>query len=239
MYFPTSKHATRKAIFRRIEKCNYIVTYAPQFREMPSTRRKTYATSDYHSNDGMLTTVWGPGIWHYLHTMSFNYPVSPTPEEKQHYRNFVLELRYVLPCGKCRKNLEKTFKKLPLTMAEMQSRDTFSKYIYDLHETVNKMLDKKSGLSYADVRERYEHFRARCVQQDDQTGGGKQIARRRRTSKVTTRASKTKKDEIGCVVPLYGKKARCILQIVPQEVKSETIQIDGRCIKKLVPQFTT
>jgi hypothetical protein len=179
--------------------------------------------------------------------MSFNYPVSPTPEEKQHYRNFVLELRYVLPCGKCRKNLATNFKKLPLTMAEMQSRDTFSKYIYDLHETVNKMLDKKSGLSYADVRERYEHFRARCAQPDDQTGGGKQIAQRRRTSKVTNPASKTKwssktkgssktkKDEIGCVVPLYGKKARCILQIVPQEVKSETIQIDGRCIKKLMP----
>ena len=217
---------------------------------MPSTRRRPYKTSDYHSNDGMLTTVWGPGIWHYLHTMSFNYPVSPTPEEKQHYRNFVLELRYVLPCGKCRKNLAKNFKKLPLTMAEMQSRDTFSKYIYNLHETVNKMLDKKSGLSYADVRERYEHFRARCAQPDDQTGGGKQIAQRRRTSKVTNnnatnsasktkRSSKTKKDEIGCVVPLYGKKARCILQIVPQEVKSETIQIDGRCIKKLAPQFTT
>jgi hypothetical protein len=209
---------------------------------MPSTRKKTqpvYGKEDFHSKDGMLTTVWGPGIWHYLHTMSFNYPVSPTPEEKQHYRNFVLELQYVLPCGKCRKNLAKNFKKLPLTMAEMKSRDTFSKYIYNLHETVNKMLDKKSGLSYADVRERYEHFRARCTQSSDQTGGKITPAVKRRTSSSSNKTrskkrDKKKEDEIGCVVPLYGKKARCILQIVPQEVKSETIQIDGRCIKRMV-----
>ena len=45
----------------------------------------------------------------------------------------------------------------------MKSRDTFSRYIYKLHETVNKLLGKKSGLSYCDVRERYEHFRSRCT----------------------------------------------------------------------------
>jgi hypothetical protein len=201
------------------------------------TRRKehraaaaaVYGQEDYHSNDGMLTTVWGPGIWHYLHTMSFNYPVHPTQEEKRHYRDFVLGLKYVLPCGKCRKNLVKNFRRLPLTMAAMESRDTFSRYIYDLHESVNKMLEKRSGLSYADVRERYEHFRARCVQpmeKEEQMGGARKTRRNKKAKKVN--------DEKGCVVPLYGQKARCILQIVPQEVKSATIQIDGRCIKKRV-----
>jgi len=37
-----------------------------------------YSPDDYNSNDGMLTSVWGPSMWHYLHTMSFNYPVAPT-----------------------------------------------------------------------------------------------------------------------------------------------------------------
>ena len=36
-------------------------------------------------------------------------------------------------------------------------------YVYELHETINKLLNKKSGLSYEDVRDRYEHFRARCI----------------------------------------------------------------------------
>ena len=210
---------------------------------MTKTRKNksVYKSEDYHSNDGMLTTVWGPGIWHYLHTMSFNYPVNPKMEEKRHYRDFVLSLQYVLPCGKCRKNLKKNFQKLPLTMAAMKSRDTFSKYVYDLHETVNQMLEKRSGLSYADVRERYEHFRARCVQPaNDSTStkdkdfgqmGGEQLSGEQKGKKRRTKKQK-KDDERGCVVPLYGKKARCILQIVPQEVKSATIQIDDRCIKR-------
>ena len=188
--------------------------------------KKVYNSSDYSSNDGMLTTVWGPGIWHYLHTMSFNYPVQPTPEDKQHYRNFVLELQYVLPCGKCRKNLVNTFKKHPLTMSKMKSRETFSRYIYDLHEYVNTMLEKKSGLTYADVRERYEHFRARCAKPLEEMVS--KCTRRNKTMKRTSSSSSEK----GCVVPLYGNKAKCVLQIVPQEVKCETLQIDKRCIKR-------
>ena len=57
----------------------------------------------------MLTSVWGPSMWHYLHTMSFNYPVKPTPEEKKHYKEFILSLQHVLPCKYCRINLKKTF----------------------------------------------------------------------------------------------------------------------------------
>jgi hypothetical protein len=170
----------------------------------------------------MLTAVWGPGIWHYLHTMSFNYPVNPTTADKHHYRDFVLNLKYVLPCGKCRKNLEKNFKRLPLNMSAMKSRETFSKYIYELHELINKMLDKKSGLSYDDVRERYEHFRARC-------------AKPIKLPTICKRTRKIRKIENGCVVPLYGNKAKCVLQIIPQEVKCETMQIDKRCIKRTDP----
>jgi hypothetical protein len=112
----------------------------------------------------MLTTVWGPAIWHFLHTMSFNYPVHPSLDDKRKYRNYMLSLKYVLPCGKCRKNLKENYKKLPLTMSHMKTRDTFSRYVYDLHELVNDMLGKKSGLTFEQVRERYEHFRARCTE---------------------------------------------------------------------------
>ena len=92
---------------------------------------------DYQSNDGMLTTVWGPPMWHYLHTMSFNYPVHPTTKDKKHYRDFILQLQYTLPCGKCRENLKKNFKKLPLTSRNLKSRGNLSLYIYELHELIN------------------------------------------------------------------------------------------------------
>ena len=81
---------------------------------MKTLKNKVYTESDYKSGDGMLTTVWGPGLWHFLHTMSFNYPNEPTNEQKKHYRDFVLSLEHVLPCKYCRMNLAKNFKAVPL-----------------------------------------------------------------------------------------------------------------------------
>ena len=124
-----------------------------------SKTKKVYNNKEYSSGDGMLTTVWGPSMWHYLHTMSFNYPVKPTSIDKKNYMIFVLNMQNVLPCGHCRENLKRNFKAHPLKMCNMKNRDAFSRYIYKLHETVNKMLKKKSGLTYGEVRERYEHLR--------------------------------------------------------------------------------
>jgi hypothetical protein len=181
-----------------------------------------FSKEDYNSNDGMLTTVWGPSQWHVLHTMSFNYPVTPTPKDKRNYRNYILSLQNVLPCGKCRDNLRKNFKKMPLMMKHMKSRYTFSKYIYDLHELINDMLGKKSGLSYEQVRNTYENFRSRCLATDKEK------------EKIQRILNKTVKKESGCTKPLYGKKAKCILRIVPQEDKQPTFKVDSQCVKKLV-----
>ena len=176
-------------------------------------KTKKFTKKDYNSNDGMLTSIWGPGLWHALHTMSFNYPVHPTNDDKKHYRDFVLQLRWVLPCGKCRANFLNNLKKLPLKMKNMKSRDSFSKYIYDLHELINTMLNKKSNLSYNDVRERYEHFRARCKPETV-------------NNKTLLRKTVKKMNEKGCIEPLKGKKAKCVLKIVPQEEKCDTFQVD-------------
>ena len=61
-------------------------------------KKRVFKKKDYYSGDGMLTTVWGPSMWHFLHTMSFNYPVEPTLEDKTHYKEFILSLQHVLPC---------------------------------------------------------------------------------------------------------------------------------------------
>jgi len=188
------------------------------------TMKKTYSKNDYASGDGFLTTVWGPMMWSYLHTMSFNYPVNPSADDKKHYRDFIISLQYVLPCKYCRMNLANNFKKNPIQPCHMESRNTFSRYIYDLHETVNKMLKKKVHLTYCEVRDRYENFRARCTQETPTVFSFKQI------SDVAT-AKKTDKKEKGCTVPLYGKKSKCIIKIVPQEEKQETFQMDKKCVK--------
>ena len=185
--------------------------------------QRVFKKKDYYSGDGMLTAVWGPSMWHFLHIMSFNYPVKPTREDKKNYKEFVLSLRNVLPCKYCRQNLTNNLKSSPLTMAEMKDRDSFSRYIYKLHETVNKMLGKKSGLSYCDVRERYEHFRSRCTDEKPKVFN--------MNIKKTLKNKNKNKKEKGCTEPLYGKKSKCIIKIVPQEEKCKTLQIDKKCIK--------
>ena len=95
----------------------------------------------------------------------------------------------------------------------MESRDTFSRYMYDLHECVNKMLKKKSHLTFCEVRERYEHFRARCT-----------------TDTIKIKPSSEK----GCTEPLYkGQKAKGIIKIVPQQLKCTSLSIDNRCLKTI------
>ena len=181
-----------------------------------SKTRRVFSRKGYLSGDGMLTTIWGPSMWHYLHTMSFNYPIKPTEEDKDKYKEFILNLQHTLPCKYCRINLKNNFKIHPLKNCHMENRDQFSKYVYKLHEIVNKMLKKKSGLSYCDIRERYEHFRSRCTSKD--------------VKDKLFKFNKTKKEK-GCTEPLYGKKAKCVLNIVPQEQKGKTLNIDNKCIK--------
>lgn len=183
-----------------------------------TTKKRTFTRKDYMSGDGMLTSVWGPAAWHLLHTISFNYPINPTEEQKKQYKEFVESLKNVLPCKYCRMNLENNLKAHPIKPCHMKNRDTFSRYIYNLHEIINKLLGKTSGLSYCDVRERYEHFRARCTQNDAP-----------KIFKFNTTRKKEK--EKGCTEPLYGKKAKCIIQIVPQEEKTPSFVVDNKCIK--------
>jgi hypothetical protein len=189
------------------------------------SRKRVFKKKDYNSGDGMLTSVWGPPMWHYLHTMSFNYPINPTKADKQHYKDFVLNLQYVLPCKYCRVNLTNNFKKKPLQMCDMASRETFSRYIYELHEVINKMLKKSSHLSYCDVRERYEHFRSRCTEEKPKVFNFKKTNVKNKTLK------KRGEKEKGCTEPLYGKKSKCVINIVPIEDKSATFQMDKKCIK--------
>ena len=184
-------------------------------------KNRVYDKNDFKSKDGMLTSVWGPSLWHYLHTMSFNYPLHPTEVQKKNYRQFIMSLKYVLPCKYCRMNLRKNLKAVPLTENVLKNRDNFSKWMYDLHEHINTMLNKKSGLTFDDVRERYEHFRARCSETS--------------VDKIVEELKKIKnKKEKGCETPLYGHKAKCVIKIVPKENKEKTFQMDNACIKQKI-----
>jgi hypothetical protein len=174
--------------------------------------KKIFNETDYNSSDGMLTSIWGPPLWHSLHTISFNYPIKPTKEIKKYYLDFFTNLQYILPCKYCRDNYIINLKNSPINAKVLKNRESFSRWLYDMHETINTNLNKKSGLSYEDVRDRYEHFRSRCLINPNEN---------------TT-------IEKGCTESLYGIKSKCILNIVPKESNKITFHIDKKCniIKK-------
>ena len=137
----------------------------------------------------------------------------------------------------------------------MRSRATFSKYIYRLHELINRMLKKKSGLTYAVVKDRYENFRARCalpynklqeqlsLDSKSVKDANKDEYHRNSNNTVNSSVDKSSVDkssvdksvkENGCTEPIYGEKSKCILHIVPQSTKCETFQVDDKCIKKKI-----
>ena len=121
----------------------------------------------------------------------------------------------------------------------MSNRGTYSKYVYELHELINNMLKKPSNLTYEEVRDRYEHFRSRCTDKpkvynfkQNKTKSNK-IKSNNTKSNNTKSNNKTKEktEEKGCTEPLYGKKSKCIIKIVPQEEKGASFQMDKKCIK--------
>ena len=178
------------------------------------SKKHVFSDEDYKSGDGMMTSVWGPALWHVLHTISFNYPINPTSKQKKHYFKFYENLQNILPCKYCRDNLSNNLAGLPISLDNFESRETLSKWVYKLHEKVNKMLGKESKLSYDDVRDRYEHFRSRCLQPK------KEI--------INTNIEK------GCTEPLYGVKSKCVINIVPKDNRTNSFKIDPKCALKKV-----
>ena len=179
-----------------------------------------FSKKDYESSNGMQSSVFGPLIWHTLHITSFNYPVNPTDDDKKNYTNFLMSFEYTLPCVYCRVNFQKNIKHAGFSPAVMKNRDSFSRFIYKLHNCVNDMLDKKIKIPYEEVRDRYEHFRARCNEQE-------------KKSEILKQQEINKKEK-GCTDSLYGTKSKSIIHVVPTTSKLENFKINPKCKTKSI-----
>lgn len=193
-----------------------------------------FTSSDYNSSDGMLTTVWGPLLWHFLHIVSFNYPVEPTQTDINRYYTFLCSLGNVLPCSYCRQNFPENFERSGgHDIKNYISRERFSRLIYRLHNHVNAATGKSSHMEYTAVRDRYEIFRARCVRDVPSVprypGARYSGARTRMPQGRTAR-------EAGCTNPVYGQKAKSIIMIVPQGRRVDPYLVDPKCMVLLTSE---
>lgn len=95
----------------------------------------------------MRPDIWGPMTWTLLHSITLEYPDTPTEENKTNIKNFISSFGKVLPCEKCRINFDSHLIDLPLTDTVLSSKKNFIKWMIDVHNSVNKMNGKKE-LSY-------------------------------------------------------------------------------------------
>lgn len=119
--------------------------------------------SDY-KNNGLITKIWGEPGWTFNHSITFGYPLEPNEEQKNKYKNYFISLGDVLPCRYCRESYQKfiTTGKTALTDEVLKNRNTLTKWFYLVHEAVNAKLEIDYGITYEDLIDKYESFRAKC-----------------------------------------------------------------------------
>lgn len=108
--------------------------------------------------DLMSVESWGPSAWVFLHACSFSYPEDPSQADREGMFSLLSSLTTVLPCKKCRKHYLNYFSRTVGTHGAssvvLQSRDSVSKWVVDLHNAVNVRLNKPVW-QYDDVSKMY------------------------------------------------------------------------------------
>ena len=169
---------------------------------MPRLRKNTI--NDHNLHNGLMTKVWGPAGWLFLHCVTFGYPINPEEYDlkngnppgytKNWYTGFFESVGHILPCKYCRQSYLEYLINSPVKY-KLNSRDELVEWLWEIHNEVNKKL----GITYCDsslkeVKVKYEAFRAKC--------------------KATTPSEREKKKELGCITPVDGKPKHCKINII-------------------------
>ena len=99
--------------------------------------------------------VWGPKLWFFMHTIALNFPNNPSFEEIKNYESFFENLKYIIPCDKCRLHYSQRLSANPVSKYLTDSNALFI-YTIDLHNEVNKSLGKRI-YSYEEVAKLYRN----------------------------------------------------------------------------------
>ena len=153
------------------------------------------------ASNGMMTKVWGPAGWVFLHSCVMGYPLkineknTEDRKRKKKTKVFFETIGHIFPCIYCRESYQRFIKELPIDNF-LDSRRKLANWLYQIHNKVNKKLGVPSCdiPSFNEVYGRYETYRAQC-------------------EKTTRKDRKERKDK-GCIIPKDGKKKKCIVKVV-------------------------
>tara|TARA_B100001094_G_C18184536_1_gene802925 strand:- start:776 stop:1405 length:630 start_codon:yes stop_codon:yes gene_type:complete len=130
-------------------------------------------TDDTNIHNGMMTKVWGPPGWFFLHCVTFGFPVSPEQFDRDKgleqgttanaYYKFFMNVGDILPCRYCRESYKEFLKDENVGPPNVTNRETLVKWFWQMHNRVNaKLGDTYENASLENIKERYERYRARC-----------------------------------------------------------------------------
>ena len=202
-------------------------------------------------SDGFDPKIWGPAAWHFLHTVSYSFPESPTTLEKHTYGEFLLVFGKVLPCKMCRDNFSNNMKAAGWDHAGthddqpvLQNRESFSNFIWKLHEQVNSEISRDTAPKFTDAEKRVyreelrgsgSHCVIRLVQPDQYTKSFF-FNDSEKKKNIVSKEKKNQQDQIaspnmsfdGSVVDEYNKLFQFLKNYSPlQEVRNHQLsQID-------------
>ena len=172
----------------------------PARKRSKRSGRKRSKRSGTASN-GMMTKVWGPTGWVFLHSCVMGYPLKineKNPEDRKRKKKtkvFFETIGHIFPCIYCRESYQRFIKELPIDKF-LESRRKLANWLYQIHNKVNKKLGvpRCDIPSFNEVYGRYETYRAQCEK--------------------TTQKDRRERKEKGCVIPKDGKKKKCIVKVV-------------------------
>lgn len=156
---------------------------------------------DPNVDNGMMTKVWGPAGWLFLHCVTFGYPYTINKDNKDHltkpedYYKFFYYLGKVLPCKYCRDSYMEFFATLNL-QGNLDTRENLVRWLYDMHNKVNHKLGTPECNipTFEALKDKYERYRAKC----------------KKTSEEEREVNKSK----GCVAPADGTAKRCVVKVI-------------------------
>lgn len=85
---------------------------------------------------------WGPAGWTFIHFVALGYPMVPTQEDKDKYRNFFISIKDVLPCKLCALHYSENLDLFPLDDDILSSQGKLFNWTVDIHNEVNKKNNK-------------------------------------------------------------------------------------------------
>lgn len=109
----------------------------------------------------MDTLSWGPQAWRFLHSITFAYPVkNPSDAQKKQTKEFFTYLQFLLPCPECKQHYSQLLILKPIDNA-LDSQDSLSRWLVNIHNQVNKRLGKPE-MPYEIVKDKYEALKGMC-----------------------------------------------------------------------------